>query len=115
MPTSEEIRKAIDDPRTPCRPAWCLDDAREFLAQHFSELFTEGRGQVLANLLDDAYLRGRREERGNDSPWPPVDVVRKLVEATEHLLQDHSCDTHGYEEMNCAVEEAKKWLSGGGR
>jgi hypothetical protein len=47
---------------------------------------------------------------GMDQPWPLYDVVAKLIEATEHLLNDHSCDRHGYEEFRTAVIKGKEYL-----
>jgi len=51
----------------PCRPPWCLEKAREFIEKHHPLLMLEypsaSAEELLANLLDEAYLRGRREER----------------------------------------------------
>jgi hypothetical protein len=41
-------------------------------------------------------------------PWPPRDVVEQLVQATEHLLDDHSCDQHGYESWRIAAKKARE-------
>lgn len=45
-----------------------------------------------------------------DDPWPTVDVLRKLTDAGEHLLRDHDCDAHGYEEIANAVRVARQRL-----
>ncbi len=44
------------------------------------------------------------------SPWPAKDVVLKLVEATNILLDEKNYDGHGYEEMCAAKDAALKWL-----
>jgi hypothetical protein len=41
------------------------------------------------------------------TPWPLRDVLVKLVSATDHLLGDHGCDGHGYEEVSRARDVAK--------
>lgn len=46
-----------------------------------------------------------------DTPWPLRDTVEKLVEATEHLLQDHDCDAHGHEVYSLAAQLGRKWLA----
>jgi hypothetical protein len=35
-------------------------------------------------------------------PWPLSDVLRRLCDAADHLLGDHNCDHHGYEEIGAA-------------
>lgn len=47
----------------PSRPAWCLEKAREWLQTHGLWWVSAGKEELLANLLDDAYLRGLHEER----------------------------------------------------
>jgi len=68
MADKRTIKEVMDDPHTPCRPSWCLEQAQAFLQEQ--DPFTcpsarESGGEKLANLLDNAYLRGRREERDN--------------------------------------------------
>lgn len=67
-------------PAPPCRPAWCLELAEKFLQDYFGN-WTGHLPEVLANLLDDAYLRGRREERG----LKQAEMLHKLDE----LLRFH--------------------------
>jgi hypothetical protein len=50
-----------------------------------------------------------------DTPWPPRDVVERLVLATGHLLIEHDCDHHGYEETCAALDVAKAWLHSASR
>jgi hypothetical protein len=45
-----------------------------------------------------------------DTPWPLPDVLAKLIEATEHLLDGHSCDAHGHELFRRATEVGKTML-----
>ena len=39
-------------------------------------------------------------------PWPVKDVLGKLVEAANILLNDHDYDGHGWEEINVARDKA---------
>lgn len=48
---------------------------------------------------------------GMDTPWPLRDVLAKLIAATEHLLDDHACDTHGHEEFRTAANRGKELLA----
>lgn len=48
---------------------------------------------------------------GMDTPWPLRDVLAKLIDATEHLLDDHDCDTHGHEEYRAAINAGKLLLT----
>jgi hypothetical protein len=52
-------------------------------------------------------------DAGVDTAWPSRDVVAKLCDAVDHLLHDHSCDAHGYEEVGTALRVARRWLTGG--
>jgi hypothetical protein len=45
-----------------------------------------------------------------DDPWPTADVLAKLADAAEHLLDVHGCDAHGYEEIGITVRAAKDRL-----
>ncbi len=49
--------------KPPCRPSWFMELARKFIDQFDPHEVTPGTEELLANELDDAYLRGRREER----------------------------------------------------
>jgi hypothetical protein len=42
----------------------------------------------------------------HDKTWPTRDIVRGLIAATDHLLQDHDCDGHGWEEYQRVRNEA---------
>jgi hypothetical protein len=58
--------------------------------------------------------QGRLFDRGDAAPWPPRDVIGRLVDAAKHLLNDHNCDAHGYEEVIESVRAAEEWLGRGG-
>jgi hypothetical protein len=45
-----------------------------------------------------------------DQPWPLRDVVQKLCEATEILLNEKNYDGHGHEEISHALKVAHEWL-----
>lgn len=48
---------------------------------------------------------------GASTPWPLSDAVAKLVGAVDHLLKDHNCDAHGWEEVGHARDAANAWLA----
>lgn len=45
-----------------------------------------------------------------DEPWPMVGIVAKLVEAADILLDEHSYDGHGWEEIEHCRTRAKQVL-----
>lgn len=47
----------------------------------------------------------------SDTAWPLHDVIAKLADAADHLLNDHACDTHGHEEIGVARDAARRWLT----
>lgn len=51
-----------------------------------------------------------REAFAMGQPWPLRDVLSKLIEATEHLLNDHDCDTDGHEQFRGCANRAKELL-----
>lgn len=46
----------------------------------------------------------------NDNPWNTENVLQSLIHATEYLLNDRSCDVHGYELWQICVERGKEIL-----
>lgn len=46
-----------------------------------------------------------------DHPWSTIEVLRKLVETAERLLQAHDCDTQGWEEIQAAAELGRERLT----
>jgi len=69
------------------------------------------KDEKLPEKLELANAEIKRLQKLLGVPFPPRDVIKKLVEAAEHLLHDHNCDAHGYEETMQAVAVAKKWLN----
>ena len=55
------------------------------------------------------------EALGLDTPWPLDSVLERLIYAAEHLLDSHSCDCHGYERIQHALEAAGKIRTALGR
>lgn len=47
---------------------------------------------------------------GLDNAWPLHDVLRHLIESTNHLLHDHNCDHTGHELTKEVRDQAKKYL-----
>jgi len=45
-----------------------------------------------------------------DNPWNTMDVITKLIWATEYLLHNKSYDGHNYEELNICVTRGKEIL-----
>lgn len=56
----------------------------------------EGENEKLRDLL------------AGDTVFPVLSCLRILSEATDHLLKDHGCDVHGYEQFASAVKAAKE-------
>lgn len=46
-----------------------------------------------------------------EHPWPSRDVLGKLVEAAETLMNQYSYDGHGYEQITEAVKRAKEMIA----
>lgn len=62
---------------------------------------------------DAAETRIRRIEAfmALDGPWPTTDVLRKLADAADHMLRDHSYDVHGHELIAAARDAARGRLA----
>lgn len=72
---------------------------------------------VRREMLDQLRQRAEQAERerdalsstlGFDGPWPLHSVLEKLADAADHLLRDHCCDSHGYEEVCAARDSARR-------
>jgi hypothetical protein len=65
---------------------------------------------------EDTHARCDRLERQlrallrEDQPYSLRETLLHLVQSTEHLLHDHSCDAHGYEGWERAVHAARTLL-----
>ena len=44
------------------------------------------------------------------TPWPLLDILRVLADATRHLLEDHDCDRDGHETMRLCVDYATTYI-----
>lgn len=73
-------------------------------------------GHILVDLAEvcDELEQRRREPLilGGDTPWPLDDVLERLADAAEHLLDAHSCDAHGYEKVQHAAKAAREYVAG---
>lgn len=56
----------------------------------------------------EAELGAFREALGYSTPWPAHCVLQKLADAADHLLDVHSCDVHGHEEIAAARDAARR-------
>lgn len=87
----EVYREEIDDPRAPCRPSWCLEDAKEFLEAHIPVwgMWADcaSTEELLANLLDRAYLRGKHWASGPEVEVELDAIGTELKALKEPFLQ----------------------------
>jgi hypothetical protein len=51
-----------------------------------------------------------RELLADDKPYPLTDVLTQLADAADHLLNDHSCDAHGYEGVGIVRNIAREMV-----
>lgn len=63
---------------------------------------TESERDTLAAALAEVM-----NPRGIYDAWTLNRVLRRLADAADHLLNDHSCDAHGYEGVVCARDAAR--------
>jgi hypothetical protein len=69
-------------------------------------------GHDMSETTDNSQAGGRcAPAPGSDaSPWPARDVVAKLVEAADILLDGHNYDGHGHEMISGARRVGREWL-----
>ena len=65
----------------------------------------EARGQLAAL---HAAMSSVNVGRGYAEAWFLTRVLRRLADAADHLLNDHSCDAHGYEGVVSARDAARE-------
>ncbi len=67
---------------------------------------------TLQRFIDacEAERKRARELLGLDQPWPLRDVIAKLADAADHLMNHHCCDTDGWEEICTARDRARAFL-----
>jgi hypothetical protein len=123
--TSDSVGRSYE---APC--PWCLqlriaeleriERAANLLDDAICEFGVENPAYIseAAQVLHDLLHRTTKPERVNvppseglDTPWPLRDVLTKLIDATEHLLDDHDCDAHGHEEYRAAAKAGKGLLA----
>lgn len=65
---------------------------------------------ALVTARDEGLAResALREAMGFSTPWPLLDVLAKLADAADHLLDGHNCDAHGWEEAHAAASFARQ-------
>jgi hypothetical protein len=51
-----------------------------------------------------------KEALGFATPWPITDVLTVLVDATQHLRQDHDCDCPSHERRKYAADAATQMI-----
>jgi hypothetical protein len=99
-----------------------LDELQEIIGPHGDFVID---GKLRGFIKNDCYcgyccvqrkareaLRGAVETTAvradMDQPWPLHDVLAKLCDATEHLLDVHDCDGHGHEEYRTAAKRGRE-------
>jgi hypothetical protein len=46
-----------------------------------------------------------------DTPWPLPAILSRLADGADHLLADHCCDLHGYEDLMAARDAARRLIA----
>ena len=96
---------ALDVQRSCHRDVWAVKVTSRGIRS--SRLLIRGYGEDLMVFdLAQEVIRLRDSLRLAE-PWNIDSVLARLVEAAEHLLDDHNCDGHGHEEVRYAAEAAK--------
>lgn len=71
--------------------------------------------ELLNMVATEALTSGTPAYLGSAAcPWPAKDIVAKLVEAADILLDRHDYDGHGWEALHEARAQAREWLSPSG-
>lgn len=73
-----------------------------------SQVFSELDKQIMEVRALRAEIKWLREVLRMDQPRTLRHVLDTLSQATTHLLIDHDCDAHGYENVQLANEAAKE-------
>lgn len=66
---------------------------------------------ALLRVEEVGYGRGVSDTLRMAQPWSVPGLVAKLADAADHLLRDHDCDSHGWEEVGAARDAARTWLA----
>lgn len=105
----ERLRKALDEHIVATRAAMrTILDLSEFLSAE-NKRISDGALKMRdrAQEAEESLATIRGALRTNmDSPWPLVEVLRRLAMAADHLLDAHNCDEEGNEEVRFAAKSA---------
>lgn len=91
-------------------PYYVAEEADAEIERLTAQVNDAMQGEADATEAYRAQIERLRAALSMDAPWPLPDVLEKLVEAVEHLLSAHSCDTHGYESYVVAIACGKAVL-----
>lgn len=99
----DELQAAVDA----LRAANAAEEALDEIAALCEAPAWEYPGQVVRDV-EDVVARHERLAtlHGMHESWPTRDVLAKLAAAARHLLADHDCDNHGWEQVDQAVRAA---------
>lgn len=93
------------------RMATAADSARPVLADtEVAAREHDARARAPVEAERDQFAAALAEvmtPRGIYDAWSLNRVLRRLADAADHLLNDHSCDRHGYEGVVCARDAAR--------
>jgi len=103
----ERLRKALDDASRLTRMILDIGESLRAENKRISDgaLKMRDRAQEAEESL--ATIRGALRTN-MDSPWPLVEVLRRLAVAADHLLDAHDCDDEGNEEVRFAAKSARE-------
>lgn len=103
-------------------PGLALDETSQDLLQNVRvklnrQAAEAERDHKALNDLADGNLRLKEENKrlrkalGNNEPWPLLACARQLVLSADHLLNDHNCDSDGYEKTEIAKRQMRKHIN----
>ena len=82
-------------------------------SDHFIIDFHDGREINLGDLLEEYAQQSQPSGMrwGIDSPFPLLEIIKRLSGAVEYLLHRKDYDGPDYEELQICIKEAKKFIS----
>lgn len=111
----ETLRAIVSMKRNPAALIKMVDyivnskEADACVAQRPANFEEESIAPILSlAALVDHYRDKLADVLAMDTPWPLRDVLTKFIESTDHLMNDHGCDAHGYELVCGARDHAKR-------